>query len=76
MLTKLREINWLFPVQWGEMEPILRKIREHGAFTALCIVLLYIIHCLLVFLLDILSLLPELEWLFHVSYWLDFPIPI
>ena len=60
------------PIQCGEMKPILRKIREHGAFTAVCIYLLYVIHYLLVFLLDILSLHPELEWLFYVSYWLDF----
>ena len=54
------------------MKPILRKIREHGAFTAVCIYLLYVIHYLLVFLIDILSLVPELEWLSDVSYWLDF----
>ena len=69
-------LNKLFPIQRGDMKPILGKIREHGAFTFICIVLLYIIHYLLVFLLDILSPVPELEWLFHVSCWLDFPIPI
>lgn len=71
-LARPKGINRFSLIQWGDMKPILRKMREHGVFTAICIYLLYVIRYLLVLLLDILSLHPELEWLSHVSYWLDF----